>query len=137
MRISSTVLARLELEARNAAPMECCGVLWSRGDQAIHAFLAYPGRLFPDRFCFDDQWWLRTLYEARAKALRVAGIYHSHPGGCALIPSCRDQRGHPGVSSLLLSGDGGTPRVFALGVGQESMCELPLRIVGSSYDGIV
>jgi len=131
MRIEAAILAALQSEARQAAPKECCGILWRRSSSVICEFTPYPGRLFVDHFRFADDWWMKSLYDGRERSWRFAGIYHSHPVGRELFPSEADLSGHPpGTLSLIVDGGSGA-RAFLLGASVGAIAERSICVDAS------
>ncbi|MCA9777606.1 MAG: Mov34/MPN/PAD-1 family protein [Candidatus Eremiobacteraeota bacterium] len=113
MKIETGLLQRLRDEARQAAPLECCGLLLGRHKDEICSLEPYPGPLYEHRFDISDEWLLKQHYEARASELKVVGYYHSHPTGSG-EPSVRDLRGHPAGATCLIIDRGGQIRLFTL-----------------------
>lgn len=90
LTVTSAVLGALLVQAREAMPNECCGLLFG-GEGAIDAHLA-ASNIHPTphtHFEIDP----RALFDAhramRAGGPRLAGYYHSHPFG-SLEPSATD-----------------------------------------------
>jgi len=115
LRISPSLMAEVEAEARTVYPEECCGVLvgscrrhadtsvasvaavWTtenvaQGDRS-HGYLIAPEVL------------LEVYKQAGARGEEVIGYYHSHPDAGA-APSDRDlARAVPGASYLIVAID--------------------------------
>jgi proteasome lid subunit RPN8/RPN11 len=75
--------------ARDAAPLECCGILIGTGGAIVAAVRAANLSESPSRFLIDPQDHIRARRDARASGLDVVGFYHSHPHSEAL-PSAAD-----------------------------------------------
>ena len=82
LRVRTEVLDTLRAEADRAAPEECCGVLLGRPGTIEEA---RPARNVADarlrRFEIDPQALVDAHREARRGGPRIAGYFHSHPGG--------------------------------------------------------
>ncbi len=76
--------------AREAAPLECCGLLVGRGDAIVDAV---PVRNIAEtpatRFLLDPEDHINGRRAARDRGLDVVGFYHSHPRSAAQ-PSVTD-----------------------------------------------
>ena len=76
--------------AREAAPLECCGLLLGQGNDIVEAVRA---RNIADdpatRFVVDPGDHFKVRRAARERGLEVVGFYHSHPCS-APEPSPRD-----------------------------------------------
>lgn len=112
--IEPAVLEALWQQAEELSPLECCGLLWSRGtEHSISKFSTYPGPLRRDSFRIDDGWQLEECYRARDEGRRFRGYYHSHPlVADKLRLSERDRAGHLKGSTVLLVGV--APRRFSI-----------------------
>ena len=88
--------ARIEAEAREAFPRECCGLIEGarQGEEALATAL-HPARNIAaraDRFEIAPEDHFTALKTARANGRDVIGCYHSHPDGKA-APSATDLAG--------------------------------------------
>ena len=87
---------RIEEEARNAFPRECCGLIegLQRDDvaeaMALHATRNLADR--GDRFEIHPEDHFAALKAARANGRSLIGCYHSHPNGSP-VPSAADRAG--------------------------------------------
>ena len=98
LEVASSTLERLSRLAREAAPLEACGVLLGRREDErlrVHEAraLTNPERE-PGRFRLEPGELATVLREADSLGLEVLGAWHSHPEG-ELRPSARDARGTP------------------------------------------
>src|SRR3954471_11793983 len=76
--------------AREAAPLECCGLLLGRGDEIVEAVRARNVAEAPaTRFLIDPGDHFAARRAARARGLDVVGFYPSHPASPP-APSARD-----------------------------------------------
>jgi proteasome lid subunit RPN8/RPN11 len=84
---------RLLALARAARPREACGLLLGVRagvvTDVVELANVAPGL---DRFELDPAGFVRAAGDARARALRVLGVWHSHPTGPA-TPSAADRAG--------------------------------------------
>ena len=83
--LPAALAAAIRAQAGDAHPRECCGLLEG---SATRITALHPTRNLaeePDRFEVDPAEQFRLMREGR----RIAGCYHSHPGGRA-EPSPRD-----------------------------------------------
>ena len=88
--------AQILSEARQAHPLECCGLV--EGVREVEGFriaALYPSRNLadgPDRFEIDPRDQFAAYKAARARSRAIIGCYHSHPNGRA-EPSAADLAG--------------------------------------------
>ena len=113
MKIDARLLEALTEQAVEAAPKECCGLLWSRGEQPITRLTPYPGPLYCERFHMQDDWLLREFYQGRQAGFTAKGYYHSHCR-CKAVPSSRDLVGHPPGSLCVIVTPSGVARAFRM-----------------------
>ena len=106
--VTSGVMATLRVQAANAAPLECCGLLLGSGERIE---LAQPARNIADdpaiRFEIDPMSLLKAHKEARNGGPQVLGYYHSHPVG------------HPLPSAVDCDHASGDGRIWAIIAGEE------------------
>ncbi|HUB84382.1 MAG TPA: M67 family metallopeptidase [Rhizomicrobium sp.] len=88
--------ARIENEARAAAPRECCGLIeGARDGDIVRAIALHPARNLADgtdRFEIDPRDHFAAVRAARANGHKIVGCYHSHLNGLADM-SERDRDG--------------------------------------------
>jgi len=88
--------ARIEKEAREAFPRECCGLIEGICENGTaRAVTLYPARNIAaqdDRFEIDPEDQFAALRQARENGRCVIGCYHSHPNGLG-APSVSDLAG--------------------------------------------
>ena len=88
--LTDDVVAAIVRHAREAAPLECCGLLLGRGDEIVEAVPARNIAGTPaTRFLIDPADHINGRRAARERGLDVVGFYHSHPHSAA-EPSATD-----------------------------------------------
>lgn len=106
--VTRSVLERIEQEAAQASPRECCGILLGsegRIDTAVPAANIHSSPL--THFEIDSQALIDAHRNARSGGPRVAGYYHSHPQGPAR-PSATDHAMANGDGMVwAIAGEGG------------------------------
>ena len=91
MKVSRQILNALLVEAADAFPRECCGILMGEGDAIISIHPAKNVHPRPEsHFEIDPQALIDAHREARQGGPQVLGYYHSHPNGLAR-PSATDE----------------------------------------------
>lgn len=85
MKILPNVLEAIVAHARSSCPLECCGILLSEPTRAELVTGLLPAENTADdprrRYILGRQAHLRAVELESAGAARIAGYYHSHPGG--------------------------------------------------------
>lgn len=85
LRLPVSVANRLDRLAREAAPLEACGVLAGaidRGTVRVHSAHPLPNRILqPDRFDACPYAFAQLEAELRGTGREVVGMFHSHPLG--------------------------------------------------------
>lgn len=92
MTLPPDLLAAMQRLAEAAAPREACGLLLGDGGRVVG--LAPTANLAEaaDAFEIDAEAHLRLQRRLRDGALRIVGVWHSHPRSAA-VPSARDLAG--------------------------------------------
>ncbi len=108
MTIPSQVLDAVLAHAREAEPLECCGILLGEGERIVSAVRARnvaddPAR----RFLIDPVEHMAARRTARGLGLTVVGFYNSHPHSEA-TPSQTDiaEASYPDAASLIVGRKG-------------------------------
>jgi proteasome lid subunit RPN8/RPN11 len=83
------VLDAVVSHAREAAPAECCGILFGTEDSVTDSRRAGNIAADPNRFLIDPKDHIDACKEARRRGIDVVGFYHSHPRSAA-VPSPTD-----------------------------------------------
>ena len=82
IELTSDVLAALLAEAKNAHPLECCGILLGSDDRIDRMVAAPNVHPSPARhFEIDPQTLIDCHRDCRNAERKVVGYYHSHPNG--------------------------------------------------------
>ena len=83
MKISRTLLNKIEAEALAAYPKEACGLLVGRpgGDEIVDAIPSCNLASGEDEFLIDPKVHIKAQRELREQELAVIGVYHSHTSG--------------------------------------------------------
>jgi proteasome lid subunit RPN8/RPN11 len=111
--VRALALESIVAHAREAAPLECCGLLVGRGDEIVEAVRARNAAADPaTRFLIDPKDHFDGRHAARERGLDVVGFYHSHPGSPP-EPSARDaaEFSYPGDLYAIVSLLAGPPQV--------------------------
>jgi len=89
IRIQRSILQEMITHAREAFPLECCGLLIGKGRHIWGIRRATNQLARPDAFFIPPEELFDFFRFLRATGQDLAGIYHSHPHGPP-IPSKRD-----------------------------------------------
>jgi proteasome lid subunit RPN8/RPN11 len=126
--IARTAVDALLAHAREAVPLECCGLLLG-GDGGIDAVhRARNLHASATRFLIDPADHFAAIRAARASGRRVVGVYHSHPATEA-APSRTDlaEASYPEYVYVIASPNGPSVRAFKLEAG--GFVEIALRVM--------
>jgi proteasome lid subunit RPN8/RPN11 len=114
VRIRQAVVDELIAHARDAAPLECCGLLLGLPDVIVGSYRAANLHRSPVRYRVDPADHFAALRTARMDHLEVVGAYHSHPKS-APVPSKTDLAEAVGGEFIYLivslAGEGNRPEV--------------------------
>jgi proteasome lid subunit RPN8/RPN11 len=113
VRLADGVVDLLIRHAREAAPLECCGLLLGTHLDVIEAVAARNVASDPARrFTIEPEDHIDARRTARARGLDVIGFYHSHPRSAA-TPSETDiaEASYPDTLHAIVSLAGGIPVV--------------------------
>jgi len=116
--------------ARNAAPLEACGLIGGQGFRLFRCFVLPNADRSPEHFRMQPEDQFAALRQMRAEGLELRAIWHSHP---ATPPRMSDEDLRlaftPGVWYLILSlADPQRPFVKAFEVQEGRAVEVPLQI---------
>jgi proteasome lid subunit RPN8/RPN11 len=89
-QIGAQALAVIVAHAREAFPLECCGVLVGTVGRIVQAVRARNIATGPNRFHIDPKDHVDARRQSRREGLDIIGFYHSHPAGAA-APSETDR----------------------------------------------
>ena len=91
MQVAQAAIAAILAHAREADPLECCGILLGEGDRVGEARPTANVHPTPHtHFEIDPQALIDAHRDARVGGPQVLGYYHSHPDGAA-EPSATDR----------------------------------------------
>jgi [CysO sulfur-carrier protein]-S-L-cysteine hydrolase len=113
VKISSDLLDEVIAHARRDAPNECCGVVATRGDDAVSAHALENIQASPLRFEIDGLSLFALITQLEDDGLELGAIYHSHTKS-APYPSQTDINfagAWPGVEWLIVGLSGDEPEV--------------------------
>ena len=109
MKIKKEIYKNIVAHAKKLAPIEACGYLASQNDVIIKHYELTNIDQSEEHFSFDPAEQFATVKDARANALDVQAVYHSHPATPAR-PSQEDIKlaYDPNISYVIISlADGG------------------------------
>jgi [CysO sulfur-carrier protein]-S-L-cysteine hydrolase len=89
LKITKTVLDGLAAHARDAAPLECCGLLAGSGEVIDEFVRTRNIRASEVAYEIDPRDHITARKSLRGRGRSVLGAYHSHPRGPA-VPSATD-----------------------------------------------
>ncbi len=89
LKITKTVLDGLAAHARDAAPLECCGLLAGSGEVIDEFVRTRNIRASEVAYEIDPRDHITARKSLRGRRRSVLGAYHSHPRGPA-VPSATD-----------------------------------------------
>jgi len=117
MKIRAAVLDAIGAHAHRESPKECCGILIGAGEEIVEAIAAANVAEEPSR-CYevspaDHIVQIRRCRDGAAAgdpALRIIGVYHSHPhSGPVPSPTDLDQAYHEYLYVIAGPADGSAP----------------------------
>jgi len=130
--ITTTVIGRITAQAEQGLPFEVCGYL--AADPRGRIIRDYPltnTDKAADHFSMDPAEQFAAVRDMRARGLRLAAVYHSHPETPAR-PSGEDIRlAHdPDISYVIISLAGEKPVVRSFRIVRRRVAREPITIVG-------
>jgi [CysO sulfur-carrier protein]-S-L-cysteine hydrolase len=129
MRLSRTLLDEIVAHARAEAPNECCGMIATRGGEAVAVHRATNAAASPLRYEMDgmEQYRIQTAIEDAG--LELGAIYHSHTRSDP-IPSQTDINlaFYPEALYVIVGVKGPEPDVRAWRITDGAYTEQPLEI---------
>ena len=128
MRIHRALYDEMLVHAQADAPNECCGLLATRGDEAVRVHAARNAAASPLKFVIDPPELFTTYTAIEDDGDELGAIYHSHTRS-EPYPSQTDinfAAGWPGVQWLIfgLAGEQPFARLFAIADGKVTEAEL-------------
>lgn len=107
LKVSSGIIALLEQHAERAAPEECVGFLFGRGDKVFrHVPLTNVAEAPERRFFAEPTEMLRALMAADKTEETLLAVYHTHPQGPDRLSEDDIQHAQPSLVQLLLTPEG-------------------------------
>lgn len=91
MSIPSEMFEEMVAQARAEAPLEACGILAGRAQQAEQLYTMNNIDQSAEHFMMDPREQFAVVKDMRARGLHMLAIYHSHPASPAR-PSDEDVR---------------------------------------------
>jgi proteasome lid subunit RPN8/RPN11 len=129
-QIRSEVMASIAAHAREAQPLECCGMLLGAVGRIEESVPARNLADAPNRFLIDPRDHIAARRTARGRGLAVVGFYHSHPHTPAW-PSPTDvaEATYADAVYLIVSLAGGAAEARLFRIEQGMAIEVPLVLV--------
>jgi proteasome lid subunit RPN8/RPN11 len=129
--IAPAAVEAIVAHARDAAPLECCGLLVGEGSAIRVAVRARNLAPDPNRFLVDPKDHIDARREARRRHLAVLGFYHSHPRSAPIpSPTDLDEADYPDHLHAIVSLASDPPALRAFEIRDRSAS--PVRLV---FDG--
>ena len=122
IRIPKSIYRDMIAHARQAWPLECCGILAGKDSLVQKAFALQNAERSPVRFSIAPQDQLIAFEEMEKESMEMLAIYHSHPQTIP-FPSETDVKlaFYPDVSSVIISLKEENPVVKAFQIGKEAI----------------
>ena len=131
MRIARALVDEIMRHAREDLPNECCGIVSTRGGDAVDVYRARNAVPSPLRFEIDPRDLIRIHTDVEGRGLEMGSMYHSHVKSPA-YPSQTDvnfAQNWPGVVWLIVSlADPDRPDLRGFRINGSEVEEVPLRI---------
>ena len=130
LSISKAVCREMLAAARQAAPLEACGLLAGTGQQVTKCYELTNADSSPEHFSMLPEEQFGAVKDMRRNGLRMLALWHSHPATPARM-SAEDMRlaYTPDVLYVILSlAEPGGPQVRAFAVNDNTAHEEPLII---------
>ena len=104
IRIPKSIYRDMIAHARQAWPLECCGILAGKDSLVQKAFALQNAERSPVRFSIAPQDQLIALEEMEKESMEMLAIYHSHPQTIP-FPSETDveMTAYPVLTSVIIS----------------------------------
>lgn len=134
LEIPETLLERLVEHARQAYPLECCGILAGKKGKITRFYSMENIEKSPFSYLMSPQEQLRVFREIEEDGLELSAIYHSHPHSPA-FPSQRDVdlAFYPDSLILLISlMDPEAPQIGAFQIESGKIEQRAIRIKGKN-----
>lgn len=130
VRITSSVVGEMLINARAEAPLEACGYLGLRDGIAVAHYRLTNVDQSAEHYSFDPREQFEAVRSMRESGLKPAVVYHSHPATPSR-PSREDIRlaFDPDVSYVIVSLADEEPVVKSFRIRKGSVEEEPVEIV--------
>jgi len=128
--LPSDVLADMVDHARQAAPIEACGLLAGTGSTVERIYRLTNVERSPEHFSLDPREQFAAVKDARGRRLEILALYHSHPATPARM-SAADLRlaFTPGIRYVIVSlADPNRPVIKGFSVSNGQPVEEPVLI---------
>ncbi len=131
IEIRRAVLDDLLAHARQAAPLECCGILVGTPGRIERSVRARNTLGSPTRYQIDPADQIAAMRSARDRGETVVGFYHSHPASPPMPSDTdRSEAAYPGHCYLIVSPGAGDAESQILGFRLHASGNfLPVRLV--------
>lgn len=128
--LTSDVFEQMLKAARDAAPIEACGLLAGTGEHVTKCYVLTNTDASPEHYSMNPEEQFAAAKDMRAAGLKMLAIWHSHPASPARM-SAEDMRlaYTPDVVYVILSlaGDG-APEVRAFSVQDGTALEIAVTV---------
>jgi proteasome lid subunit RPN8/RPN11 len=130
IRISRAAFDDIAAHARQALPVECCGVLIGKAATILEARRTANLADDPNRFLVDPKGHIDARRDARNRGLDVVGFYHSHPHS-EPVPSPTDlaEMAYPDCLYLIVRPLADTMKCGLFRVESSMFVEVELQVV--------
>ncbi|MCC6545201.1 MAG: M67 family metallopeptidase [Nitrospirae bacterium] len=89
LKVPSNISSAMLEHAKTDFPLECCGILGGKGDEATHIYRMRNIDKSKVTYLMDPAEQMKVFKEMRSLGIELKAIYHSHPNHPAL-PSRTD-----------------------------------------------
>ncbi len=130
IRISRAAFDDIAAHARQAWPVECCGVLIGKASTIVETRPTANLAESPNRFLVDPKGHIEARRDARTRGLDVVGFYHSHPRS-EPVPSPTDlaELAYPDCLHLIVQPLEATVKCGLFRVERSAFVEVELLVV--------
>ena len=125
-----SVYEKMLRTARDAAPLEACGLLAGNGEHVTRCYALTNTDASSEHFSMKPEEQFAAVKDMRAAGLKMLAIWHSHPASPARM-SAEDMRlaYTPEIVYIIVSlAEPESPRIRAFGVRDDSAHEIPVIV---------